>query len=120
MGEVNVITTPVVGDKAYLVEQMQILGEIPENLQIIESRKKMHFAKPYAELLAIHSELKQSGIEFDLIYAAKMWAVLMERIDTLEGEILYVHSGGLIGNETMLERYSYKGLTGEKRLSSPF
>ena len=107
---VDVITTPVVGDKFYLTEQMKLLGPIPANLHIIESRKKMHFGKPYAELLAIYQELKQNGIEFDLIYAAKMWLVLMEYADNFEGEMLYIHSGGLIGNETMLERYRYKRL----------
>jgi 1-aminocyclopropane-1-carboxylate deaminase/D-cysteine desulfhydrase-like pyridoxal-dependent ACC family enzyme len=108
--EIRVMTTAVVGDTAYLKEQMRRLGPIPSNLTILESRKKHHFAKPYPELLKIYRELREKGMEFDLIYGAKMWHDLME-LPRPEGEvILYIHSGGLIGNETMLERYRYKGL----------
>jgi len=105
-----VLTTPVVGDKAYLMTQMMHLEEMPENLYILENSKKYHFAKPYPELLAIYRELSAAGIEFDLIYGALMWHSLLQHIDRFEGTMLYVHSGGLIGNDTMLARYRHKGL----------
>jgi 1-aminocyclopropane-1-carboxylate deaminase len=89
---------------------MRRLGPIPSNLTVLQSRKKHHFARPYPELLQIYRELRDKGMEFDLIYGAKMWHDLME-LPRSEGEvILYVHSGGLIGNDTMLERYRYKGM----------
>lgn len=107
--DVTVLTTAVVGDKPYLESQMEMLGGLPLSLRILENRKKYHFAKPYPEFLAIYQELQEAGIEFDLIYAPKMWHTLLQQIDSVEGDILYVHSGGLFGNESMLDRYCHKG-----------
>ncbi len=109
--EHTIVTTPVIGDSAYLLTQLARLGSHPENLQLLQSEKKYHFGKPYAEFLKLYRELKQSGLEFDLLYGTKMWLVLLENMESLEGDILYVHSGGIIGNETMLERYVYKGMS---------
>jgi len=106
----NVFTTPSVGTSDYLKTQMLKLGQLPNNLHILESEKKYHFAKPYPEFLAIYYELKEAGIAFDLIYGAKMWLVLMQHMQNIRGTVLYVHSGGLIGNPTMLERYQHKGI----------
>ena len=105
--EYKVYTTPAVGDKQYLLEQMTTLYEVPNNLIILESEKKYHFAKPYKEFYEIYSKLKKEGIEFDLLYAPKLWKLLVEQTDE---EILYIHSGGVTGNVSMLERYRYKGL----------
>jgi len=107
--DMAVLTTPAVGDRAYLRAQMRSLGAVPANLTILEQSKKHHFAKPYPELLATYELLRKAGIEFDLIYGALMWHTLLEHMDAFEGTILYVHSGGLIGNETMLARYRYQG-----------
>ena len=106
--DITVLTTPVVGDKAYLLTQMQMLGPMPQNLHILESPRKYHFAQPYAEFLAIWQELQEAGITVDLIYGAAMWHTLLQA-GPLHGPVLYVHSGGLIGNETMLSRYRHKG-----------
>ncbi len=114
LSDVTVLTTPSVGDEAYLIAQMNILGPLPENLRILVNSKKHHFGKPYAEFLAMYNELNNAGIEFDLIYASLMWHTLFQHIDSIEGTILYVHSGGLIGNATMLERYKHKGFMTRK------
>jgi len=110
LADTIVLTTPAVGDKAYLISQMIRLGDIPANLHILENTKKHHFAKPYPEFIDIYRELKNSGIEFDLIYGTLMWHTLFQNIGRIEGSILYVHSGGLIGNATMLARYRHKGI----------
>lgn len=102
----KVYTTPCVGDTEYLKEQMRALHEIPDNLVILKPEKKYHFAKPYREFLEIHRKLLESKIEFDLIYAPNLWKCLLEQ--TTE-EILYIHSGGVSGNESMLQRYKKKG-----------
>lgn len=102
----QVITTALVGDNTYLKQQMQQLGNIPNNLTLLEPSKKYHFAKPYPEFLHIYTELKQAGITFDLLYAPKMWLSLLVHMQDIEGEVLYVHSGGLTGNATMLARYT--------------
>ena len=101
----KVYTTPSVGDSEYLKEQMNALHKIPDNLVILEPDKKYHFAKPYKEFLEIYNKLLQSGIEFDLLYAPLMWKVLLEQTNE---DILYIHSGGVTGNESMLKRYEEK------------
>ena len=105
--EYKVYTTPCVGDAKYLKEQMQALHEIPDNLTILEPEKKYHFAKPYSEFLNIYENLLDGGIEFDLLYAPGMWKVLLEQT---QEKVLYIHSGGVTGNESMLKRYEKKGL----------
>ena len=104
--EYRVYTTPCVGDVAYLLTQMRALTDIPENLTILKPQKKYHFAKPYPEFLEIYTKLNKT-IEFDLLYAPNMWKCLLEQTDE---EVLYIHSGGLSGNESMLQRYKNKGL----------
>jgi len=105
--EYKVYTTPCVGDSEYLKEQMQALHEIPENLIILEPEKKYHFAKPYPEFLNIYEKLLKSGIEFDLLYAPGMWKTLLEQTEEV---VLYIHSGGVTGNESMLKRYEKRGM----------
>lgn len=103
--EYTIYTTPCIGSVAYLKEQMQVLHSIPSNLIILEPKKKYHFAKLYDEFFDMYKKLKESGVEFDLLYAPAMWQVLLEKT---KESILYVHSGGLSGNRSMLERYARK------------
>lgn len=105
--EYRVYTTPCVGDSEYLKKQMSALHPLPLNLTILEPKKKYHFAKPYKEFLQIQQKLLTAGVEFDLIYAPSMWLALLEQT---QEEILYIHSGGVSGNESMLGRYRQKGL----------
>jgi 1-aminocyclopropane-1-carboxylate deaminase len=108
--EFTVATTPAVGDEAYLVQQIEKLLPMPSNLTLLNTRQKYRFATPHADLFEMYNALKKEGIEFDLIYAPVMWIALLENMPMLEGEILYVHSGGVSGNETMLARYARMGL----------
>ena len=100
--EYKVYTVPCVGDSTYLREQMQALSTIPDNLVILEPKRKYRFAKLYSEFLNIYLYLKENGIEFDLLYAPSMWQSLLEQTDE---KVLYIHSGGVSGNGSMLERY---------------
>ena len=102
----KIYTTPSIGDKNYLLEQMNALQTIPSNLIVLEPSKKYHFAKPYKEFVEIYKKLLDTEIEFDLLYAPLLWKTLLEQT---EGKILYIHSGGVSGNESMLERYRKKG-----------
>ncbi|UCM99769.1 1-aminocyclopropane-1-carboxylate deaminase [Sulfurimonas sp. SWIR-19] len=104
--EYRVYTTPCIGDSSYLKTQMRALAEIPDNLVILEPKRKYHFAKPYKEFYEIYSALHVKGIEFDLLYAPAMWQALLEQTSE---KIIYIHSGGVSGNESMLERYRKKG-----------
>jgi 1-aminocyclopropane-1-carboxylate deaminase len=105
--EYKIYTTPSVGDVTYLKEQMSALESIPNNLIILEPEKKYHFAKPYAEFLEVYKKLLNAGIEFDLLYAPLLWKCLHEQT---QEKILYVHSGGVSGNVSMLKRYKQKGM----------
>ena len=103
--EYTVYTTPCIGDSKYLREQMLALWEIPKNLVILESKKKFHFAKLYLEFLEMYKKTKEAGVVFDLLYAPAMWLALLEQTSE---KVLYIHSGGVSGNESMLKRYSQK------------
>jgi 1-aminocyclopropane-1-carboxylate deaminase/D-cysteine desulfhydrase-like pyridoxal-dependent ACC family enzyme len=102
----TVYTTPCIGDVEYLKKQMHSLCDtLPKNLVILEPLKKYHFAKPYREFLDIYHKTLSSGVEFDLLYAPSMWLSLLKYTDE---KILYIHSGGVSGNESMLKRYAQK------------
>lgn len=104
--EYKVYTTPCVGDEEYLKTQMlALVDHLPENLIILKPKKKYHFAKLYPNFLDIYNKLLDVGIEFDLLYAPGMWEALLEQTNE---EILYIHSGGVCGNISMLERYRKK------------
>ena len=103
----KIYTVPCVGDWEYLKQQMRALHKIPKNLIILEPSKKYHFAKPYKEFIDIYKKTKDAGVEFDLLYAPSMWMALLEQTSE---EILYIHSGGVSGNESMLKRYAKKGM----------
>jgi 1-aminocyclopropane-1-carboxylate deaminase len=105
----NVYTTACVGDSSYLKKQMQALGVLPSNLHLLTTSKRYRFGTPYQEFLKINQELENAGIIFDLLYAPPMWQALDEHKNFIEKiPMLYVHSGGVIGNESMMERYRYK------------
>ncbi len=102
--DVEVLCVPCVGDEKYLKKQFEWLGggEIPT---ILTPRKKYHFGKLYKEFFYLWKELKKSGIEFDLLYDPIGWdTVLYYGLKN----ILYIHQGGIRGNETMIKRYEYK------------
>jgi 1-aminocyclopropane-1-carboxylate deaminase/D-cysteine desulfhydrase-like pyridoxal-dependent ACC family enzyme len=48
------------------------------------------------------------GIEFDLLYDPVGWLILLENPEIFQKPTLYIHQGGLIGNESMLARYQRK------------
>lgn len=102
---IQILTTASVGDNAYLTQQMSQLGNVPSNLKLLEPMRKYHFAKPYPEFLETYQSLKQAGIEFDLLYAPLIWQTLLNHKQDIQGTVLYVHSGGLLGNDSMLQRY---------------
>ena len=93
-----------VGESTYLERQIGRLMPLPENLHILPT--KYRFGALHGDLLQIHEKLKKSGVTFDLLYAPAMWIALLENPEVIEGTLLYVHSGGVSGNATMLARYA--------------
>ena len=107
----EVLTSPCVGDDEYLKKQFEKL-EQTNYPTIIKTDKKYHFGKLYKEFYEIHNELlKQTNIEFDLLYDSLGWICFEKYINSLNNKdysFLYIHQGGLLGNISMLERYKYK------------
>ena len=104
-------TCACVGDQEYLLGQMETLSQGLQDIklpEVLTQEKKFHFGKLSVELLEIYQcLLAEAKIEFDLLYDPIGWKVLLENASKLNGEIIYVHCGGVSGNETMLRRYEY-------------
>jgi len=105
----KVYTCCTVGDDEYLIRQWQ---ELENNANyypsIIPKHKKFHFGKLYKENYEIWLELKKAGIEFDLLYDPIGWQIMMNNLDILGNKIVYIHQGGMRGNESMIQRYKRK------------
>ncbi len=105
----EVLTCACVGDEKYLKKQFL---ELEPNEQyhptIIKTKKKYHFGKLYRENFILWKDIKKStDIEFDLLYdpIGLESFLSLPKTDT---NYLYIHQGGLKGNETMTQRYLYK------------
>lgn len=107
---ITVYTSACVGDKSYLEKQfLELEKDTSKHPQILALNKKYHFAKLYKENYEIWLKLqKQTKIEFDLLYDPLGWRTLVHHLDKFKNPILYIHQGGLLGNESMLARYERK------------
>lgn len=106
----EVCTVSCVGGSSYLKEQFFHLEKNEKfHPKIIEMPKKYHFGKLYKEFYDIWQELKkQTNIEFDLLYDPLGFLALYSSSSFENSKILYIHQGGVLGNETMRERYKRK------------
>jgi 1-aminocyclopropane-1-carboxylate deaminase/D-cysteine desulfhydrase-like pyridoxal-dependent ACC family enzyme len=109
--DIEVLTVACVGGDEYLKKQFFDL-EKDENFHptILQTPKKYHFGKLYKEFYEIWKDINdQSGINFELLYDPLGWQTILEyNTKNKDKIIIYIHQGGLKGNETMLERYSRK------------
>ena len=106
----TVYTCPCVGDNVYLKKQFIEL-EIDEKYHptIVSLDKKHHFGKLYKENYKIWLKLQeQTGVVFDLLYDPLGWRTLLAHPKVFEKPTLYIHQGGVLGNESMLPRYERK------------
>ncbi len=108
----EVYTVACVADNSYLQEQFSMLEpNTTLHPKILEPPRRYKFAKPYIELYKLWQEVKkESGIIFDLIYDPIGFATILHH-NLLNSNLLYIHQGGLLGNETMIERYKKKFAT---------
>ncbi|PKF48785.1 pyridoxal-phosphate dependent enzyme [Enterovibrio nigricans] len=106
---IEVVTCACVGGKDYLIKQFEELGEqcFPT---ILETDRNHHFGKLYKDDYEIWHALKEkTGVEFELLYDPLMWHCLLDWLPQQpDKQLLYVHQGGLMGNESMLPRYRRK------------
>jgi len=106
---VEVITCACVGGTDYLTEQFNMLSA-DHHPTILPSSRKHHFAKLYRSDFETWLQLNaDTGIEFDLLYDPFMWECLIPwRENNPDKPLMYIHQGGLLGNESMLARYRRK------------
>ncbi|MFK5882148.1 MAG: 1-aminocyclopropane-1-carboxylate deaminase/D-cysteine desulfhydrase [Sulfurospirillum sp.] len=106
----DVYTCSTVGDDKYLKEQWHMVEKDIEKLpKILNSQKKYHYGKLYKDAYEIWSELKTDmNIEFDLLYDPIGWIKFLQNLQNLEGTPIYIHQGGIKGNESMKARYERK------------
>ena len=107
----EVLTCPCVGDEEYLKKQFEVLEKKNHPL-ILKTDKKYHFGKLYKEFYEIHNNLlTQTNIEFDLLYDSLGWICFenfVKQLKEANTTFLYIHQGGIIGNESMYDRYKHK------------
>ncbi|ANO33042.1 1-aminocyclopropane-1-carboxylate deaminase [Vibrio breoganii] len=107
--EIPVLTCACVGGNEYLHSQWQELGgkDFPT---VLSANYKHHFGKLYESEFRIWQKLEKiTNVEFDLLYDPYMWNCLLPWMDeNPDIKVLYVHQGGILGNETMLPRYLRK------------
>jgi len=105
-----VYTNPCVGDGEYLKKQFSELEkEVKYHPKILTLEKKHHFGKLYKENYIIWLKLQQeTGVVFDLLYDPLGWRVLLAHLEIFSKPTLYIHQGGVLGNESMLPRYERK------------
>ena len=118
----EVQTCACVGGDSYLKQQfLELCADESLHPSILSTDKKYHFGKLYLPFYHIWAELKQTTtIEFDLLYDPLAWLCLQREFiaentniaagleTTDKRPILYIHQGGLQGNETMIPRYLRK------------
>jgi 1-aminocyclopropane-1-carboxylate deaminase len=106
----KVFTTPCVGDSEYLKKQFfELEADEACHPTILTLEKKHHFGKLYKDNYKIWLKLhQQTGVEFDLLYDPLGWRVLLAHPEVLKTPVLYIHQGGVLGNESMLPRYKRK------------
>lgn len=116
-------------DTSLIVSQRNSTLRLP---RILKPKRKSRFGRLWWPLYEIHHELLDAtGIAFDLIYGSFAWhtmfdestlALLLGEEDaqpsamnsrhvdssTTKRELMYVHTGGVSGNATMLARYQAK------------
>ena len=100
-----VYTVPCIGDENTLMQLFkQLLPDAERYPTILDTQKRYHFGEPHSELLEIYQELlTATGVEFELMYDAKTWLTLKDH--AFDAPVLYLHNGGISGNESMLARY---------------
>jgi len=107
----EVLTVACVGGDEYLKKQFfELESDEKYHPTILQTTKKYHFGKLYKENYEIYKQLKEeTGIEFELLYDPIAWNTIINSTFNIKNStLIYIHQGGLKGNETMLERYERK------------
>lgn len=104
---IEVLTCACVGDQAYLTEQCRMLDADAPLPTMLGGDTKHHFGRLDKKNYLIWQALQeQTHVEFELLYDPFMWRCLQDWLEQNPAKnLLYIHQGGTMGNETMLPRY---------------
>ncbi|KFZ36710.1 1-aminocyclopropane-1-carboxylate deaminase [Shewanella mangrovi] len=106
---IHVYTCPVVGDAEYLQQQFtQLCADTSLHPMIVAPPKKYHFGKCYLEFLTLWQQLNHTGITFELLYDPLGWMMLLQVAEQITMPMMYLHQGGVLGNQSILPRYQRK------------
>ena len=104
----KVFTTNCVGTSQYLIKQISALNDNNYISPTILDNNQYQFAIPDLNLLETISKVEKfSNIQFDRIYDPVGWRILLNNLCKITEPILYIHCGGLTGNNSMNLRYTY-------------
>lgn len=110
--DISIFTCAVVGGSDYLRQQLAMLESNSQFYPtIIDLPKKYCFGKLYLECYQMWLELNSSKIPFELIYDPLGFLALRQYLSSSNNQsatIMYLHQGGLLGNDSMLPRYQRK------------
>lgn len=107
--DIEVITCACVGDKRYLQEQFLEVDGTSPHPTIIGTETKHQFGRLNQNEYELWQNLEaQTQVEFDLLYDPFMWQNLLKWLpDNPNKTLLYIHQGGILGNESMVGRYRH-------------
>ena len=102
----KVYTIPCVGSLDYLKEQFASIDAKLAHPKIISPNFKNSFGQLDIANYDIYLKLlRETKIEFDLLYDPIAWRTLLAKYHQLPKPIIYIHCDGISGNQTMLARY---------------
>ena len=107
----QVFTTPCFKDEDFLKDMIKTLDP-SSKLLILNPPKKYVFGKLYKELYDIIMFInKVSLMDFELIYDSVGFMAILNNLNLLKENIIYIHQGGKVGHKSQLLRYEnkYKG-----------
>lgn len=106
---IDVLTCACVGNAAYLNKQFDELDSDAPKPTILGQDHKHQFGRLKVEEYRLWQDLEeQTKVEFDLLYDPFMWQCLSDWLpENKRKTLLYIHQGGLLGNESMIGRYRH-------------
>jgi len=105
---IDVITCACVGGNDYLYAQFrELLPDAKNYPTLLSLDKKHHFGQLYEENYVMWKRLQMdTHVEFELLYDPIMWRCLESWLPIHPDKtLIYIHQGGLLGNQSMLARY---------------
>lgn len=106
--DLDVYTALGAGSMQDLLERVGGYEKAPK---ILQSEFHIPFGKPHIRVWQMYEYWREQGVEFDLLYDCVLWVKIEENIQRFaDRDIVFIHSGGLMGNITQEKRYRLKNL----------